>query len=145
MTIRNSPFSGDLSICKATQEVCFRGYYYLGASERSCSSGYGEEGLPQESPMKSCLVIPGDWPQQPGQVWLPPGCGEQQGQSPLRDLLAPTMRWGCRGWADASGLGEGSRLEIAPESSQGGRGKARWGQVGHSRLCAGEVVLLEAA
>ena len=65
------------------------------------------------------------------------GCGEQQGHSSLRGLLAPTVRWGCRGWADASGLGEGSGLEISPESSQGGRGKARWGQVGHSRLCAG--------
>ena len=51
--------------------------------------------------------------------------GELQDPSPLRGLLAPKVRWGCNGWTEASGLGEGSRLETSLESSQGGRGKAR--------------------
>ena len=53
-----------------------------------------------------------------------PGCGELQNHSPLRGLLAPKVRWGCSGWTETSGLGEGSRLEMSRESSQGGRGKA---------------------
>ena len=72
------------------------------------------------------------------------GCGEQQGHSSLRGLLAPTVRWGCRGWADSSGLGEGSGLEISPESSQGGRGKARWGRWVTADYVQVVVVLLEA-
>ena len=91
----------------------------------------GQRGVSWEGPMGSCLVIPGVWGQQSGKVGLPPGHGEQQDLSPLRGLLAPEMRCGCSGQASASGLGEGSRLEMSLESSQeeerpgGGRGYSR--------------------
>ena len=64
---------------------------------------------------------------EPGEAWVglsnrggwDPFWGwEQKDLSPLRDLLAPKMRCGCSGWASASGLGEGSRLEMSLESSQ---------------------------
>ena len=67
-----------------------------------------------------------------------PGCGELQDPSPLRALLALKVRWGCSDWTEASGLGEGSRLEMSLESLQGERRKAKWGQMGHSRLRAGD-------
>ena len=116
--------------------MCIR-YYYLGTSERSYNKGC-EGG-----------VCPGKAPEGPARLqqvsglcnqgrWVPPGCGELQDPSPLRGLLAPRVRWGCNGWTEASGLGEGSGLEMSRESSQGGRGKARRRQVGHSRLCAGD-------
>ena len=63
-----------------------------------------------------------------------PGCGELQDPGPLRVLLAPKVRWGCSDWTEASGLGEGSGLEMSRDSSQGGRGKTRLGKVGYSRL-----------
>ena len=56
------------------------------------------------------------------------GCGELQDPGPLRALLAPKVRWGCSDWTEASGLREGSRLEMSRESSQGGRGKANGGR-----------------
>ena len=89
-------------------------------------------GLPWEGSTGSCSVTPGVWAQQQGKVGLPPECGVQQDHSPLRGLLAPRVRWGGSGWTGPSGLGEGSRLEMSLESSQGGRGKARRGQVGYS-------------
>ena len=97
-----------------------------------------------EGPMGSCLVIPGVWGQQSGKVGLPPGHGEQQDCSPPKVLLTPRVRWGGGGWTDASGLGEGCRLEMSLESPPGGRGKARRGQVGPSRPHAGDGGLLEA-
>ena len=59
-------------------------------------------------------------------------------------LLAPRVTWGGSRWTDASGLAEGSRLEMSLESSPGGRGKARRGQVGHRRPHASGGGLLEA-
>ena len=103
----------------------------------------GQRGVSREGPMGSCLVIPGVWGQQSGKVGLPPGHGEQQDRSPSRGLLAPRVRWGGSGWTGASGLGEGSRLEMSLESSQGGRGKARRGQVGYSTYVQVMVVLLD--
>ena len=60
-----------------------------------------------------------------------------------RGLLVPRMRWGGRGWTDAPGLGEGCRLEMSLKSLQGGRGKARRGQVGYSTYVRVMVVLLD--
>ena len=63
----------------------------------------------------------------------------------MRGLLAPRVRWGGHGWIDAPGLGEGCRLEMSLDSSQGGRGKARRGQVDHSQPHTGDGGLLEAS
>ena len=65
------------------------------------------------------------------------------GSQSSRGLLVPRMRWGGRGWTDAPGLGEGCRLEMSLESLQGGRGKARRGQVGYSTYVQVMVVLLD--
>lgn len=56
--------------------------------------------------------------------------------SPQGEMRRPCMR-------DATGLGEGTRLEMSLESSQGGRGKARKGQVGYSTYMQVMVVLLD--
>ena len=66
------------------------------------------------------------------------------GSTPPRGLFAPRVRWGGSGWTDASGLGEGCRLEMSLESPPGGRGKARRGQVGPSLPHARDGGLLEA-
>ena len=58
-------------------------------------------------------------------------------------LLVPRMRWRGRGWTDSPGLGEGYRLEMSLESYQGGRGKARRGQVSYSTYVQVMVVLLD--
>ena len=50
---------------------------------------------------------------------------------------------GLCGWTDAPGLGEGYRLEMSLESLQGGRGKARSGQVNYSTYVQVMVVLLD--
>ena len=65
------------------------------------------------------------------------------GPQSSRGLLFPRMRWGGRGWTDAPALGEGCRLEMSLESLQGGRGKARRGQVGYSTYVQVMVVLLD--
>ena len=65
------------------------------------------------------------------------------GPQSSRGLLVPRMRWGGHGWTDAPGLGEGCRLEMSLESSQGGRGKTRRGQVGYSTYVQVMVVLLD--
>ena len=112
--------------------------------QRGATAEDTEWGLPWEGSTGSCLVTPDAWAQQLGKVGLPPECGVQQDHSPLRGLLAPTVRWGGSGWTGASGLGEGSRLEMSLKSSQGGRRKARRGQVGYSTDVQVMVVLLEA-
>ena len=112
--------------------------------QRGAAAEDTEWGLSWEGSTGSCSVIPGVWAQQMGKVGMPPECGVQQDHSPLRGLLAPMVRWGGSGWTGASGLGEGSRLEMSLESSQGGRGKARRGQVGYSTDVQVMVVLLEA-
>ena len=61
----------------------------------------------------------------------------------MRGLLVPSMREGGHGWTDAPGLGEGYRLEMSLESLQGGRGKARSGQVNYSTYVQVMVVLLD--
>ena len=65
------------------------------------------------------------------------------GLQSLRGPLVPRMRWGGHGWIDAPGLGEGCRLKMSLESSQGGRGKARRGQVGYSTYVQVMMVLLD--
>ena len=65
------------------------------------------------------------------------------GPQSSRGLLFPRMRWGGRGWTDTPGMGEGCRLEMSLESSQGGRGKARRGPVGYSTYVQVMVVLLD--
>ena len=114
--------------------MCIR-YYYLGTSERSYNRGYGGRVCPGKAPEGPARLqqVPGLSSQ--GR-WVPPGCGELQDHSSLRGLLAPRVRWGCRGWTNAFGVGEGSGLEMSRKSLQGGRGKARRRQVGHRRLCA---------
>ena len=53
------------------------------------------------------------------------GCGELQDPGPLRALLAPKVRWGCSDWTEASGLREGSRLEMSLlEATQSQKGVA---------------------
>ena len=65
------------------------------------------------------------------------------GSQSSRGLLFPMMRWGGRGWTDAPALREGCRLEMSLESLQGGRGKARSGQVNYSTYVQVMVVLLD--
>ena len=49
----------------------------------------------------------GVWTQQPGEVGLLPGCGSSRITVLLRGLLTLKVKWGCSGWTDALGLGEG--------------------------------------
>ena len=102
-------------------------------------------GLFWEGPIGSCLVTPGVWAQPAGEVGAAFWAWEAAGSQSLRGLLVPRMRWGGCGWTDAPGLGEGYRLEMSLESLQGGRGKARRGQVGYSTYVQVMVVLLDTA
>ena len=96
-----------------------------------------------EGPIGSCLVTPGVWAQPTGEVGAASWAWGAAGLQSLRGLFVPRMRWGGRGWTDAPGLGEGYRLEMSLESLQGGRGKARRGQVGYSTYVQVMVVLLD--
>ncbi len=68
-----------------------------------------------------------------GCSWLWGAAGSRSSEGPV----SPQGEMGCSGWTEASGLGEGSRLEMSLDSSQGGRGKARWGRwvTADSRMC----------
>ena len=121
--------------------MCLR-YYYLHTSERSYSRGYGTGsvlGRPHWL-LLSYIRCPGSAVGEDGVAFWAWGAA---GLQSLRGLFVPRMRWGGRGWTDAPGLGEGYRLEMSLESLQGGRGKARRGQVGYSTYVQVMVVLLD--
>lgn len=105
-------------------------YCHLHTSER----GYGRgirDGVSPGRPLGSCSVAPGVWAQQLGGSR---GCLLGVGSSRTAVLKACYSQDEMgRPWMDrCSCLGEGCRLEMSLESSQGGRGKARRGQVGYS-------------
>ena len=78
--------------------------------------------------------------------WRSWGCLLGVGSSRISVLegpVSPQDEMGGRGWTDAPGLGEGCRLEMSLESLQGGRGKARRGQVGYSTYVQVMVILLD--
>ena len=121
--------------------MCLR-YCYLHTSERSYSRGYGTGSLLRR-PHRLLLGYTRCLGSAAGEVGAAFWAWEAAGSQSLRGLLVPRMRWGGRGWTDAPGLGEGCRLEMSLKSLQGGRGKARRGQVGYSTYVQVMVVLLD--
>ena len=121
--------------------MCIR-HCYLHISERSYSRGSGTGsvlGRPHRLLLTYTRCLGPATREVRAASWLWDTAGLQS----LRGLLPPRVRWGGSVWRDATGLGEGARLEMSLESSQGGRGEARRGQVGYSTYMQVMVVLLD--
>ena len=119
------------------------GYCHLHTSERGYGRGYGV-GSVLGGPPRLLLGYARCLGSAAGEVGAASWAWGAAGPQSSRGLLVPRMRWGGHGWTDAPGLGEGCRLEMSLESSQGGRGKTRRGQVGYSTYVQVMVVLLDA-